>query len=65
MATYGLFGTITAVPGQGAELEAHLLEAAASLELESVQTLISRARPIIAGMGDQYELDVVGGKGIG
>jgi quinol monooxygenase YgiN len=36
----------------------------ASLQLEPVQQLISRARPIIAGMGDRVETRPVGGKGL-
>ncbi len=35
----------------------------ASLELSAVQQLISRARPIIATMGDRFELQPIGGKG--
>lgn len=35
----------------------------ASLELEAVQDLISRARPVIAAMGDRFELQPLGGKG--
>lgn len=36
----------------------------ASLELDAVQELIARARPIIATMGERFELDPVGGKGL-
>ncbi len=36
----------------------------ASLELTAVQELISRARPIIATMGERFELQPVGGKGL-
>ncbi|MBW3577983.1 MAG: antibiotic biosynthesis monooxygenase [Actinobacteria bacterium] len=36
----------------------------ASLELEPVQQLISRARPIITAMGDRVELRPLGGKGL-
>ena len=36
----------------------------ASLELDVVQQLIARARPIIASMGERFELDPVGGKGL-
>ncbi|MBW3620801.1 MAG: antibiotic biosynthesis monooxygenase [Actinobacteria bacterium] len=36
----------------------------ASLELAAVQRLISRARPIIVGMGDRVGLRPVGGKGL-
>ena len=36
----------------------------ASLELEAVQQLIARARPVIAGMGERIELEPVGGKGL-
>lgn len=36
----------------------------ASLQLEEVQELISRARPILAGMGDRLEMRTVGGKGL-
>jgi quinol monooxygenase YgiN len=36
----------------------------ASLELNAVQELISRARPIIAAMGERIELHPVGGKGL-
>lgn len=36
----------------------------ASLELSAVQELISRARPIIASMGERVELQPVGGKGL-
>lgn len=37
----------------------------ASLELSAVKELISRARPIIATMGERFELHPVGGKGLG
>lgn len=37
----------------------------ASLELSAVQELIARARPIIATMGERFELQPVGGKGLG
>jgi quinol monooxygenase YgiN len=36
----------------------------ASLELSAVQELISRARPIIAAMGERIELQPIGGKGV-
>lgn len=36
----------------------------ASLELAAVQELIARARPIIASMGDRFEFQPVGGKGV-
>jgi len=36
----------------------------ASLELSAVQELISRARPLIASMGERFELQPVGGKGL-
>lgn len=36
----------------------------ASLELTAVQELISRARPIIAAMGERFELQPIGGKGV-
>lgn len=36
----------------------------ASLEMTAVQELISRARPIIAAMGERVELHPVGGKGL-
>ncbi len=36
----------------------------ASLDLRAVQELISRARPIIAAMGERFELQPVGGKGL-
>lgn len=36
----------------------------ASLELSAVQQLISRARPIIATMGERFEFQPVGGKGL-
>ena len=36
----------------------------ASLELGSVQELIARARPIIAAMGERFELQPIGGKGL-
>ena len=36
----------------------------ASLQLEAVQQLIARARPIIATMGERFELDPIGGKGV-
>ncbi len=35
-----------------------------SLELEAVQQLISRARPVIERMGERFELTAVGGKGL-
>ena len=37
---------------------------AASLEPEAVRAVIQRARPLIAGMSDRTELDVLGGKGL-
>lgn len=36
----------------------------ASLDLDAVQQLIARARPIIARMGERFELDPLGGKGL-
>ena len=36
----------------------------ASLELGAVQELISRARPIIASMGERFEFQPVGGKNL-
>jgi len=36
----------------------------ASLEPEDVQALIQQARPLIAGMSDQMQLTVHGGKGL-
>jgi quinol monooxygenase YgiN len=36
----------------------------ASLELEAVQQLIARARPVIARMGERFELDPLGSKGL-
>lgn len=36
----------------------------ASLQLEAVQDVISRARPVIAGMGERFEVSPVGGKGL-
>lgn len=36
----------------------------ASLELEPVQRLIAKARPIVSAMGDRIELRPVGGKGL-
>lgn len=36
----------------------------ASLELDAVRTLITHARPLIAGMGERTELHPVGGKGL-
>ena len=36
----------------------------ASLELDAVQQLISHARPIIASMGERFELEPLGGKGL-
>lgn len=42
------------------DVEAHR----ASLELEAVQQLIARARPIIAAMGERFELEPIGGKGL-
>ncbi len=35
-----------------------------SLELRAVQELIARARPLIAGMGERFELTPIGGKGL-
>lgn len=101
MPQYGLCGKITATPGNGEALAAHLLDAAAglqdvggcrlyvvcrdpedadavwvmevwesaeahgrSLQLPAVQELIARARPIIAGMGQRFELAPIGGKGL-
>ncbi|MEX2619075.1 MAG: putative quinol monooxygenase [Egibacteraceae bacterium] len=36
----------------------------ASLDLEAIQQLIARARPVIAEMGDRFELQPLGGKGL-
>ena len=36
----------------------------ASLGLPSVQEIIAQARPLIAGMGDRFELRPVGGHGL-
>ena len=36
-----------------------------SLRLDVVQQLIARARPVIAGTGERFELDPIGGKGLG
>lgn len=36
----------------------------ASLALETVQALIATARPLIAGMGERFEVEPVGGKGL-
>lgn len=36
----------------------------ASLQQESVRSVIGRARPLIAGMGDSLELRPVGGQGL-
>jgi len=36
----------------------------APLELEPVQQLIARARPVIAAMGERFELEPIGGKGL-
>jgi len=36
-----------------------------SLQLDAVQQLIARARPVIAGTGERFELDPIGGKGLG
>ena len=36
----------------------------ASLELAAVQELIARARPLLAGMGERFELMPIGGKGL-
>ncbi len=35
-----------------------------SLQLAAVQELIARARPLIAGMGERFELMPIGGKGL-
>lgn len=35
----------------------------ASLELDAVQQLIARARPLISAMGERFELEPIGGKG--
>ena len=101
MSRYGLFGKISALPGERDALLALLLEAAnrgaempgcevyivstapddpdgiwvmevwrseadhaASLQLDSVQALITRARPLIAGMSDRVTLEPIGGKGL-
>jgi quinol monooxygenase YgiN len=37
---------------------------AASLANEAVREIIGRARPLIAGMGDRFILEPVGGKGL-
>lgn len=98
-ATYGLFGRITAQPGQRDALLAILLDAAgamtsdpgcfhyavgtgegddlwiweawtdkgahdASLEPAEVREVIRQAMPLIATMGDQREIALVGGKGL-
>lgn len=36
----------------------------ASLELDAVRELIARARPLVAAMGNRFELRPVGGKGL-
>ena len=36
----------------------------ASLEDDRVRELITRARPLIAGLGERFELSTVGGKGL-
>lgn len=36
----------------------------ASLELGAMQELIARARPVIAAMGERFELAPIGGKGL-
>jgi quinol monooxygenase YgiN len=36
-----------------------------SLQLDAVRQLIARARPVIAGTGERFELDPIGGKGLG
>ena len=36
----------------------------ASLKLESVQQAIARARPLIAGFGERFETEPVGGVGL-
>lgn len=36
----------------------------ASLQLPHVQAMIARARPIIAGFGEQYETEPLGGVGL-
>ena len=36
----------------------------ASLEDDRVRELITRARPLIAGLGERFELSPVGGKGL-
>jgi len=38
---------------------------AASLKLESVQQAISKGKPLIAGFGERYETEPVGGHGLG
>lgn len=35
-----------------------------SLELDVVQDLIARARPVIAKMGERFEMTPIGGKGL-
>lgn len=42
------------------DVDAH----AASLELNEVQSIIGKARPIIAGMGERTELVIGGGPGL-
>ena len=37
---------------------------AASLQLPSVQALIARARPLIAGFGERFETEPLGGIGL-
>jgi hypothetical protein len=36
----------------------------ASLQLSAVQQLISQARPVLAAMGERFEFQPVGGKGL-
>ena len=36
----------------------------ASLEDEGIRALITQARPLIAGLGERFELSPVGGKGL-
>lgn len=36
----------------------------ASLEDERIREIIARARPLIAGLGERFELSPLGGKGL-
>ena len=61
-----IVNTVPSEPDAICVTEVWLTEAdhAASLKLESIQALIARARPLIAGGAEQIRLVTLGGKGL-